>query len=615
MKAHISEHTLIDYQFDLLSDEQNSSVAAHLEECSECRQRQEAVAGKFAALDVLKEEVTAPPHVINTVLERVKIDKAQNIFSFHRYRWITYPLTAAAALFVAAVMWNSRPDDLITTAPLDSFNLKENGKESTQKGNTLADSKGRRPTNGLAVTQPDKTGTRVSIAGEDVDRLLSEQPFPPASAIELNVLPRRDNVQLTIYNEANLTMVKEERKLTMKKGWNWLQFMWANTLIDPTSLELEPLEHKDAVEVKELTYPPRLKDLGRWLIASRVSGEVPFALKNFTAGLSWQAFYTGTLSPDERKMQLEGHVRVTNRSGEDYENAEVRLIVGKINLRDKIEELARRKHPYGASWGRDDDMSQAVDKLRVTNGPVLTEEEDVLFTNGNGDMAAVYFDGIDRKEILKEGLSEYFLYSIEGTETIPHGWAKRLPSFDAEGITVSNLYKYDETRWGTQPIRFLSFVNDKDHNLGETPIPNGYIRIFNLLDEQEHLGYAGGASIDYIPVDEDVELNLGPARYVKISPKLMKTATRNYDFNNKGNIIGWEEVQTWEVKVTNARKLPVNVEITRGFSTAKWDIEFSGKVEYTKHDASNARFSMTLPAETKETFGYVLTMYFGTRAE
>ena len=158
-------------------------------------------------------------------------------------------------------------------------------------------------------------------------------------------------------------------------------------------------------------------------------------------------------------------------------------------------------------------------------------------------------------------------------------------------------------------------MNDKDHNLGETPIPNGYIRIFNLLDKQEHLGYAGGASIDYIPVDEDVELNLGPARYVKIEPKLMKTATRNYDFNNKGNIIGWEEVQTWDIKVTNARKLPVNVEITRGFSTAKWDIEVSGKVEYTKHDATNARFSMTLPAETKETFTYVLTLYFGTRAE
>ena len=34
------------------------------------------------------------------------------------------------------------------------------------------------------------------------------------------------------------------------------------------------------------------------------------------------------------------------------------------------------------------------------------------------------------KEIIKEGLSEYFIYTIEGTETIPNGWSKRMRSFD-----------------------------------------------------------------------------------------------------------------------------------------------------------------------------------------
>jgi len=66
-------------------------------------------------------------------------------------------------------------------------------------------------------------------------------PFAPASAIELVVLPRRQDVQLTIYNAADLTLVREKRNLTLKRGWNWLQFMWANTLIDPTSLSLEPM--------------------------------------------------------------------------------------------------------------------------------------------------------------------------------------------------------------------------------------------------------------------------------------------------------------------------------------------------------------------------------------
>jgi hypothetical protein len=35
------------------------------------------------------------------------------------------------------------------------------------------------------------------------------------------------------------------------------------------------------------------------------------------------------------------------------------------------------------------------------------------------------------KEIIKEGLSEYFIYTIEGHRNRPDGWAKRLRSFEA----------------------------------------------------------------------------------------------------------------------------------------------------------------------------------------
>ena len=173
--------------------------------------------------------------------------------------------------------------------------------------------------------------TTGGIAGGVIEEgVIPEQPpFAPASAIELVTLPRRENVQLTIYNSADLTLVRERRNLTLKKGWNWLQFMWANTLIDPTSLSLEPLEQKDKINMQQLVFPARLRELGRWLIRSEISGQVPFEITYFTSGLSWRAFYMGTLAQDEKTMHLEGYVRVDNNSGEDYENAQTRLIVGK----------------------------------------------------------------------------------------------------------------------------------------------------------------------------------------------------------------------------------------------------------------------------------------------
>src|SRR5207244_9901908 len=55
----------------------------------------------------------------------------------------------------------------------------------------------------------------------------------------------RDSVQLTIYNSADLTLVKETRFLTLRKGLNKLEFSWANTLIDPTSVEFRALTHAE----------------------------------------------------------------------------------------------------------------------------------------------------------------------------------------------------------------------------------------------------------------------------------------------------------------------------------------------------------------------------------
>ena len=59
----------------------------------------------------------------------------------------------------------------------------------------------------------------------------------------------------------------------------------------------------------------------------------------------------GTLSQDEKTMKMEGYVRVGNNSGEDYENAQTRLIVGQVHLLDEIAELARRRYPYGRPVG------------------------------------------------------------------------------------------------------------------------------------------------------------------------------------------------------------------------------------------------------------------------
>ena len=217
---------------------------------------------------------------------------------------------------------------------------------------------------------------------------------------------------------------------------------------------------------------------------------------------------------------------------------------------------------------------------------------------------------------VKEGLSEYFLYTFEGTETIPTGWSKRLMSFDVEGVPVVNLYKYEQERYGPRVVRFLSFKNDVTHKLGQTPIPDGRLKVYRSVDDQQHLAYEGQSSFKYIPVDEEVELNLGAVADVVVEPTLMEYRTENYRFVTRGNISGWDEVQVFKVEVRNTRDVPAKIEITRNFSTQYWDLERSGAIDaYEKVDLDTAKFTLALTPQSKKTFAYTLTTYNGVRTE
>jgi len=413
--------------------------------------------------------------------------------------------------------------------------------------------------------------------------------------IDLVTLPSREKVQLTIYNSADLTLVRDERILTLKKGENNLQFSWANTLIDPTSLELIPKQDITSINISQLIFPPRVNELGIWKIDSKISKKVPFEISYFTSGISWEAFYIGTLSSDEKSMELKGYVKVINNSGEDYENTSIRLVVGKINLLEMIKVLAKRFPPYGTP------------KV-LPPTPIMYEGKAEIARAAKAVLAEA-----KEKEIIKEGVSEYFLYTIEGTENLPDKWTKRLLSFSQKDIPVEYFYKYEEERYGKNVRRFIKFVNDQNYKLGKEPLPDGLIKIFKYINKEGNLSYIGSDRTKYIPVGEKVELDLGESNELKVDVKLMDTKTKNYMFNKDGNISGWEEEKIYRIKIVNYKNLPVKVEIKRNFPHQYWKIEVDKNIQWEKYDLVSAKFTLNLsPLETKE-FTYKITLFEGDR--
>ena len=415
--------------------------------------------------------------------------------------------------------------------------------------------------------------------------------------INVVTLPDRDSTQLTIYNSADLTLVKETRVLTFRKGLNRLEFSWANTLIDPTSVEFRALTHADEVDVLDASFPPRVANTLEWRIKSEFAGEVKVEIRYFTSGISWAADYVAEASQTEKVMDLAGAVRVNNRSGEDYEKAQVRLIVGVIRLVENIAQLAQQGRPGQPPPPPVMDMPMApAPRMAAMRGMA------------EADFAAA----AKPREIVKEGLSEYFMYTVEGRDTIPNGWAKRLPSFAAKEVPITSLYKYERERWGDAVMRYYKFTNSVPSKLGTEPLPDGAVKAFRFATEDKLYAFVGRTSVKYIPINEAVELELGHDQEILVKPVLMNWVKTDLQFDNNGNVKGWATKETWEIEIQNSKEIDVLLDIRRNFS-GDWTLVTDSK--YEKVDAAKVKFLLPLKSREKLKLTYELTTRHGSNAQ
>ena len=124
----------------------------------------------------------------------------------------------------------------------------------------------------------------------------------PARNIDLSTVPPRAGVELTIYNGEDITLVRENRTLTVKRGLNKLQFSWADTLIDPTSVELTFPGQEDKVTILETVFPHDKPQQLSWTVQSDLEGDAQAEISYFTAGIRWKADYVITLTEDGKTI-------------------------------------------------------------------------------------------------------------------------------------------------------------------------------------------------------------------------------------------------------------------------------------------------------------------------
>jgi hypothetical protein len=439
--------------------------------------------------------------------------------------------------------------------------------------------------------------------------------------VDLSTVPARQGVQLTIYNSEDLTLVREIRKVSFKRGANPLQFSWANTLIDPTSVQLRFATHPDKLEVLDTTFPHDKPQMLYWNVQSEIDGEATVEISYFTSGISWSADYLCVANPAETEMSFEGFVRVHNDSGEEYEDAQVRLVVGRINLVEKIAQLAqvRLGEVSRLETRRRTNLRFHVLREAAKDG----KEADELLFDADQDMPH------KAKEIRKEGLSEYFIYTIEGTETIRNGWAKRMRSFQGATVPFSIQYRYRPAEYGDQLVRMYLLTNNIESKLGTTPLPDGMVRVFRD-NGRDGLSFLAAQSIKYVPIGDKIELNLG--RDPEVIFDLIKLRTwrddlwmqiRGFNLFKKvgepgveigvnSSMAGWDEHTLYSQRVRNYSAQPISLEVRRTFSG---HIVFRSELAAKNHDYQTVEYTAEVRPGEKADLLYEIAQHQGHNAK
>ena len=435
--------------------------------------------------------------------------------------------------------------------------------------------------------------TAIVICGSAGDSL--------ARNVDLSTVPKRDTVSLTIYNSEDLTLVRETRTVTFKKGANPLQFSWANTLIDPTSVELKFLTSADKLDVLDTTYPHDKPQMLYWNVQSEIDGEATIQITYFTSGITWSADYLLIADKDEKQLSFDGFVRVYNNSGEEYEDAQVRLVVGTINLVEKIAQLA--KLPPAEL----DKIELAQrDELRQQAARELME----LPASAPAGAAATPAKMPAEKQIIKEGLSEYFIYTIEGTETINNGWSKRMRSLEGRTVPVKIQYRYRPEEYGDQLVRMYLLTNNEESKLGTSPLPNGVVRVFRE-NGRDGLSYLAEQTVKYIPIGDKIELNLGPDPEVIFELIKLRADRSDIWFQMNGvnvfhkldeqgfraepnmSVVGWNDHEVYTQRVRNYTSKPIDLEVRRPFDG---HVTFRSQLEPKLRDYRTVEFSKRIAA-------------------
>ncbi len=458
----------------------------------------------------------------------------------------------------------------------------------------------------------------------------------------------RSSVDLTIYNR-NLSLIREERSITLPRGMSRLLVPDIPTTIDGTSLHFLSLTEPGAVRVLEQNYQYDLvhtsklleRYLGKQIEFVRIE---PSTDKEYTvSGRLLSSGYTGQSLHGGMIAEINGKIEV-NPSGRLLLPALPEGLILKPQLEWLVSNLRDGSHKAeisylagGLTWSSDYvallDASDA--KLDLTGWVTLTNNSGTTFSNAGlklvaGDVNVVeegfagslragktmMTDAMEEPQFKQTELFEYKLYTLQRRTDVRNNETKQVELISGKSVPSRKMFIYDglagqwrmwfnnqsyrsQSSFGQQSNTkvgvYMTFRNEEKGGLG-IPLPKGKVRVYKR-DQEGKEQFIGEDRIDHTPKDEEVRLYLGNAFDI-----VGERAQMDFRSLAGGRIVE----ETIEIKVRNHKTEGVEVQVyEHPWRWSQWEI-LNANNEWHKVDQTTLRFPVKLGKDQEKVVKYTV---------
>jgi hypothetical protein len=327
------------------------------------------------------------------------------------------------------------------------------------------------------------------------------------------------------------------------------------------------LRGPEGITVGPASRPPGDRERTVWTVEADAAGPRELEVTYFTSGIEWKPFYRLELNEGRGEVTLEGSLTLRNRTGQGFENPQIRLVVGDLRLVENLADAAWKTLP-------------------------------------------AYRD--QRKEAppaAGAGLSEQYVYDIGSLPRLTLDDTYTLPFLRRLTVTGARvLYRLHPARHGDDVHRVVLFENTEACGLGAAPLAAAAAHVTRVS--------AGGplpqasANVPHTPLGEECEVDLGATRDVMAKRRVIGRQRTNFEFDRFGQVEGFDDRESVEVKVRNHALDAVTLEYTDTVPGV-WDV--AADVAFVEEDMNEVTFRLELAPQTEQTFSYRLIKRQGTR--